>query len=54
VVLPVVLMNFNATNKNTHNIDHNPQKQVKILAYFADGLPGLREYGAKPNIIVMK
>jgi hypothetical protein len=42
------------TTKIIHSIHHILQRQVKKVAYFADPVPGLREYGAKPNILEMK
>jgi hypothetical protein len=43
-----------ATTKIIHSIDHILQRQVKKVAYFAVSVPGLRENGAKPNILEMK
>jgi hypothetical protein len=43
-----------ATTKVIHSIDHILQRQVKEVAYFADSVRGLREKGAKPNILEMK
>jgi hypothetical protein len=52
----VLLMSMysKATTKIIHSIDHILQRQVKKVANLADSVRGLRENGAKPNILEMK